>query len=221
MRAVLETSILTASIFCRHSKIGMATVMIGIVILVIIALCAIFVYLDASAHGIGDISEHGNSFNKSAMFWAIGTLFLWPFALPYYLRIRGQLIEAAAEHPIQENWRFLKACSVTLAAVGFISTSMAFPGLPSETRLPSCGSPETLIKLSTTLDTNSVAAMIDYEVVKISGITEIDYLTDPITRECSGMLVTPTGESSVRYIVQWEDASKRKFQVATQPVVLR
>ena len=220
MRGVWETSILTASTLWGYSKFGMAAVMIGIVILVIIALCAIWVYLDASAHRIGDISEHRSNFNKSAMFWAIGTLFLWPYALPYYLRIRGQLIEAAAEHPIQEDWRFLKVSCVTVVAAGFIATSVALPGLPDENHLPSCSSQETLIKLSRTLDANSVAAMIDSDVVTVSGTSEIEYLADPMARVCSGLLVTANGESSVRYIVRWEDGSRQEFQVATQPDVL-
>jgi hypothetical protein len=105
----------------------MAGVMVGIVILVIIALCAIIVFLDASEHGIGDISEQRSSFKKSAMYWAIATLFVWPYAFPYYLRIRRKLIEAAAEHPVQENWRILKASIVTLAAAGFVVVSVAFP----------------------------------------------------------------------------------------------
>lgn len=105
----------------------MAGVMVGIVILVIIALCAIIVYLDASKHGIGDVSEYGYSFNESAMYWAIATLFTWPYAFPYYLRIRRKLIEAAEEHPAQENRRRIKASIVTLAAAGFVIVSVAFP----------------------------------------------------------------------------------------------
>ena len=194
--------------------------MVGIVILVFIALCAIFVYLDASAHGIGDISEHRRNFNMSAMSWAIATLFLWPVAFPGYLRIRRQLIKAAADHPIQENRRSLKASGVTLAAVGFIVVSAAFPGLHGEIDLPSCDSPETLIQLSRTLDANSVAAMMDNNIVNISGTMEIDHLTDPIARVCSGILVMPTGESSARYVVRWEDASRQKLQVVWQSVVL-
>ena len=101
--------------------------MIGIVILVIIGLCAIIVYLDASARGIGDISEHRSNLNRSAFYWAIATLFLWPYAFPYYLRIRSKLIEAAVEHPVQDDWRVLKSSIVTLAAAGFVVASMAFP----------------------------------------------------------------------------------------------
>ena len=101
--------------------------MVGIVILVVIAISAIIVYLDASVHRIGDISEHRSSFNKSALYWAIATLFVWPYAFPYYLRIRRKLIEAAVEHPVQENWRVLKTCIVTLAAAGFVVVSVAFP----------------------------------------------------------------------------------------------
>lgn len=197
----------------------MAALMIGIVVLVIIALCAILVYLDASANGIGDISEHSYNFNMSPMGWAIVTLFLWPIAFPGYLRIRRRLIDAATDHPIQENQRFLKASGVTLAAVGFIVVSMSVPGLPTEMGLPSCGSPETLIQLSKTLDANSVATMTDNDIVNISGTMEIDYLSDPIARVCSGMLITLNGDSSVLYVVRWADASKKKLQVATQAVV--
>jgi hypothetical protein len=105
----------------------MVGVMFGILILLIIALCAIFVYLDASTHKIGDISEYRRGSNKSALYWAVATLVVWPYAFPYYLRIRRKLIEAAKEHPIQEKLRNLKAGFVTLVAAGFVIASMAFP----------------------------------------------------------------------------------------------
>ena len=101
--------------------------MIGIAILTIMALCAIIVYLDASAHHIGDISEHRRNLNRSAFYWGISTLFLWPFAFPYYLRMRRKLIDAAAEHPVQEDLRALKVSIVTLVAAGFVAASVAFP----------------------------------------------------------------------------------------------
>ena len=103
-------------------------VVVGVVILVIIALCAVVVYLDASTHEIGDISGRGSSSNKSAIYWAFATLFVWPYAFPYYLRIRRKLIAAATEHPVHENWLVLKASVVALAAVGFVVVSVAFPG---------------------------------------------------------------------------------------------
>ena len=194
--------------------------MIGIVILVIIALSAILVYLDASAHRIGDISDHKSNFNKSAMYWAVGTLFLWPYTLPYYLRMRRRLIEAAAEHPIEEHRRLFKASAVTLVAAGYIIASVALPGAPNEIDLPSCNSPETLIKLSRILDASSVSTMTDNDITRISGTKEIDHLTDSIIRVCSGSLTTPKGESPVRYIVRWDDASRQEFQVAMQSVAL-
>ena len=105
----------------------MVSALVGIVILTIIALSSIIVYLDATKHGIGDISEHREGLNKSAGYWAIATLFLWPYALPYYLRIRHDLIEAAAEYPVQENWRALKTSIVTILAGGLVLVSVAFP----------------------------------------------------------------------------------------------
>lgn len=62
------------------------------------------------------------------MYWAIATLFVWPYAFPYYLRIRRKPIEAAVEHPVQESWRVLKASVVALVAAGFVVASVAFPG---------------------------------------------------------------------------------------------
>ena len=101
--------------------------MIGILILSSIALCAIIVYLDASANRIGDISTHRRYLNTSAFYWAIATLFLWPYAFPHYLRVRRQLIDAAAEHPVQEKWKALKVSIITLVAAGFVVVSVAFP----------------------------------------------------------------------------------------------
>ncbi len=205
---------------CRFSKIGMVAFMIGIVVLVIIALCAIFVYLDATANRIGDISEHRPDFRGSAMYWAIGTLFMWPFVFPTYLRLRRELIQAAADHPVEDNWWALKTAGITITAVGFIAVSVSFPGVPNELGLPSCDSSDTTIELLRTLNANSSAAMIDNDIVKVTGTTEIDYSSDPMVRICSAIVTTSKGEGSVRYNVLWEDASTQKLQVAAQPVVL-
>ena len=194
--------------------------MIGIVVLVIIALCAIFVYLDATANRIGDISEHRPDFRGSAMYWAIGTLFMWPFVFPTYLRLRRELIQAAADHPVEDNWWALKTAGITITAVGFIAVSVSFPGVPNELGLPSCDSSDTTIELLRTLNANSSAAMMDNDIVKVTGTTEIDYSSDPMVRICSAIVTTSKGEGSVRYNVLWEDASTQKLQVAAQPVVL-
>jgi len=198
----------------------MVAFMIGIVVLVIIALCAIFVYLDATANRIGDISEHRPDFRGSAMYWAIGTLFMWPFVFPTYLRLRRELIQAAADHPVEDNWWALKTAGITITAVGFIAVSASFPGVPNELGLPSCDSSDTTIELLRTLNANSSAAMIDNDIVKVTGTTEIDYSSDPMVRICSAIVTTSKGEGSVRYNVLWEDASTQKLQVAAQPVVL-
>ena len=198
----------------------MVAFMIGIVVLVIIALCAIFVYLDATANRIGDISEHRPDFRGSAMYWAIGTLFMWPFVFPTYLRLRRELIQAAADHPVEDNWWALKTAGITITAVGFIAVSVSFPGVPNELGLPSCDSSDTTIELLRTLNANSSAAMMDNDIVKVTGTTEIDYSSDPMVRICSAIVTTSKGEGSVRYNVLWEDASTQKLQVAAQPVVL-
>ena len=127
MRTVLVTSLRIDCMLRCNSVNELAAKMVGVVVLLSIASCAIMVYLDASSLGIGDISEYGSNFNKSAMYWAIATLFIWPVAFPYYLRIRRTLIKAAVEHPVHENWRVLKASIVALAAAGFVVASVAYP----------------------------------------------------------------------------------------------
>ena len=198
----------------------MADVMLGIVILVIIALCAILVYLDATANRIGDISEHRPQFKGSALFWAIGTLFVWPVVFPLYLRLRRQLIEAAVDHPVEENWRALKTGGVTISAVVFIAVSMAIPVVPNQFDLPSCSSSDTIIELLRTLDTSSSAAMIDNDVVEVTKTIEIDYSSDPMVRTCSATVSTSKREDLVRYNVLWADTSTQELRVAAQPIVL-
>ncbi len=220
MRPVLATNALTEGIFCRVYKIGLVAFMIGIVVLVIIALCAILVFLDATANRIGDISEHKPYFKGSAMFWAMGTLFVWPLVFPYYLRLRRQLIQAAADHPVEENRWALKTVGVTITAAGFIAVSVAVPGVPNLIDLPSCNSSDTTIELLKTLNANSSAAMINTDIVKVTGTTENYYSSDPMVRTCSAIVTTSKGEGSVRYNVLWEDMSTQELQVAAQPVVL-
>ena len=198
----------------------MADVMLGIVILVIIALCAILVYLDATANRIGDISEHRPQFKGSALFWAIGTLFVWPVVFPLYLRLRRQLIEAAVDHPVEENWRALKTGGVTISAVVFIAVSMAIPVVPNQFDLPSCSSSDTIIELLRTLDTSSSAAMIDNDLVEVTKTIEIDYSSDPMVRTCSATVSTSKREDLVRYNVLWADTSTQELRVAAQPVDL-
>ena len=117
--------------------------MAGLIFLVVIAASAVWVYVDTSAHRVGNISEYEENFDKPALFWAIATLFLWPLALPYYLLRRRKLIEVAEKYPVQENLRWLKTCGVTLAAVGFVVTSVAFPGISQKDPIASCGSEKT------------------------------------------------------------------------------
>ena len=103
-------------------------VVTGIVAIIIIATSAVWVYADASANRIGDISEHRINFSASAVTWAIATLVIWPIVFPSYLKIRGKLADAAIDHPVDDEWRSLKMAAVTAAAVGFVTVSIAFPG---------------------------------------------------------------------------------------------
>lgn len=103
----------------------------GIAALLLVASCSIWVYLDASSNKIGDISSFRRDFRFSASAWAIGILFLWPVAFPYYLRIRDRLIKAAVDHPVEDNLRVYKLAGLTLLSIGLIAASLALPILPT------------------------------------------------------------------------------------------
>lgn len=160
--------------------------MIGTVVLLVIAMSAVLVYLDASAHKIGDISRYRRNFNRSAMYWAIATLFVWPYALPYYLRIRGKLIEAAVAHPIRENWRLVKASGVTVIAASFVLGSMAFPGLQTKVDHAFCSGSETRASILTTQSVNSVVSTIKSGNVKNSAMVQTVQNDDLTGKNCHG-----------------------------------
>ena len=82
--------------------------MVGTAIVAVIAVSAVWVYLDATGHRIGKIPDQGGFFNLSAGAWGAGTLLLWIVGFPAYLMKRGSLIARAKSHPIEVKGRWAK-----------------------------------------------------------------------------------------------------------------
>jgi len=73
------------------------------ILIAVIALSAVWVYLDATQHGIGKNPDGEGAFNMPAGQWAIVTLGLWIIGLPSYLYARKKLIAQAETS--QGRWR--------------------------------------------------------------------------------------------------------------------
>lgn len=73
----------------------------------IVAISALWVYIDASANKIGKTSQSG-FFNIGASWWGFACLFLWIIAFPSYLIIRKKLIALATAYPVEPKAREIK-----------------------------------------------------------------------------------------------------------------
>lgn len=89
----------------------------GLFIAMVIAVSAVWVYLDASKNRIGKTSAKG-FFNLSAGAWGTVTLLLWIVGFPAYLSKRRALLETARTEPRDSPGRALKA--VVLALFGLL-----------------------------------------------------------------------------------------------------
>ena len=109
----------------RHELMTKGVQMLSFLLLCLIGASSIWVFWDASGNRIGDISDHVVGFRYSAVAWALATLFLWPIAFPYYLRLRTRMIHLAREHPVETPRK--QVLGVVLLALGFMGISVAFP----------------------------------------------------------------------------------------------
>ncbi|MBK0063946.1 MULTISPECIES: hypothetical protein [unclassified Acinetobacter] len=74
---------------------------------IIVAISALWVYVDASSHKIGKTPQKG-FFNIGAGWWGVACLFFWIIAFPCYLYKRNDLIELAKVHPVEPKARGIK-----------------------------------------------------------------------------------------------------------------
>jgi len=82
---------------------------INIIVVAIVAISAVWVYLDATKNNIGKIKDAKSMFNMSAGAWGTVTLLLWIISFPAYLIKRAYLIEKAKENPVSVRGRTVKA----------------------------------------------------------------------------------------------------------------
>lgn len=90
----------------------------GAAILGVVAVSAVWVYLDASALRIGRVEGERGFLNVSAGAWGVATLLLWIVALPAYLANRKQLEQRALTAPRESPGRTVKA--IVLGAFGAV-----------------------------------------------------------------------------------------------------
>jgi hypothetical protein len=74
--------------------------MLGVFVALVVVASAVWVYLDATSHGIGKVHGRKGAFNRSAGEWATMTLVFWLFAFPTYLAMRRALLASAAQSPV-------------------------------------------------------------------------------------------------------------------------
>lgn len=90
--------------------------MLNTLLIAIVAVSAVWVYLDATRHRIGKIPGAKGMLNMSAGAWGAVTLGLWIIGFPAYLVARKGLIAKAQENPVEVSGRTVKA--IILAALG-------------------------------------------------------------------------------------------------------
>ena len=74
--------------------------MATVIAVALVAISAVWVYLDATKNKIGKNPGEKGMFNMSAGAWGAATLGLWIVAFPSYLIKRSDLIEKAKENPV-------------------------------------------------------------------------------------------------------------------------
>lgn len=74
--------------------------MLGLLILVVVTVSAVWVYIDATNHRIGKQPNERGFFNLSAGGWGAVVLLLWIVAFPCYLAKRSDLIAKAKKSPV-------------------------------------------------------------------------------------------------------------------------
>jgi len=100
--------------------------MLNVLVAVIIVICAVWVYWDATGSKIGKVPGAGGMFNMSAGAWSVVTLGLWIIGFPAYLIKRSALLERAKGHPVEVRGRLFKM--VILAVIGSLLVLMTLAG---------------------------------------------------------------------------------------------
>ncbi|MFC2974364.1 hypothetical protein ACFOJE_19400 [Azotobacter bryophylli] len=182
------------------------------IITAIVALSAVWVYVDATNHKIGK-TPGGGFFNLSAGAWGVLMLLLWIVAFPSYLIKRGSLIEKAAHSPIEANGRSTKIA--ILAVIGAVFTAFTYIGaIASE--LPSCDSSDSKKLVGQIIESMPAVQIAGIKFVSLKDIEEQGFNQEAQIRSCHGTLVTTQGENELQYSIKWSNQQKGEFYIEAQ-----
>jgi hypothetical protein len=181
---------------------------INAILTAVIAVSALWVYLDATTHSIGKIAkEHGGRglLNLSAAGWGWCTLLLWIVGLPSYILKRNALIEKAREYPVSVANR--TASAITLAVVGafevVVVVALYFAGT-----VPSCDSKDVVGLADRIVKEGPMSLLLGDNFRGVSMPAEQSYDAARERRVCRAMITVASQEVPVSYTVEWHDKSK-------------
>ncbi|MBL3527062.1 MAG: hypothetical protein JMN29_05125 [gamma proteobacterium endosymbiont of Lamellibrachia anaximandri] len=187
--------------------------MLNAIIIAVVAVSAVWVYLDATKNKIGKIPDGKGMFNMSAGAWGVVTLLLWIIGLPAYLIKRGDLIEKAKENPIEVKGRGGKAAALSI--IGGLWVLMSVGGV-ALSALPGCDSTETKSLVGQIINGLPLVKASGAQFVSVKNATEQGYNQEAEIRSCSGTLVTTAGEDNLQYSIKWQNKDKGEFYVEAQ-----
>lgn len=183
--------------------------MLSIVLTTVLVVSAVWVYWDATSHGIGKVPGK-RWFNQSAGSWSIVVLLLWIVGFPTYVLKRGELIRRAAEHPVAHRGRTVKLAMLAAAGATVLAANAAVYLAGS---LPECGAPEVLSTADRILREAPLFVLTGTKVESLSSPVQKSYDASSETRHCTAILRHSTGQEVLRYSVQWHDRDGQVFFV--------
>lgn len=175
----------------------------------LIAASAVWVYLDATHHGIGKKADQSGAFNLAAGGWAAVTLGLWIVGFPSYLWNRKKLIADAKAAPIAVKARIPKVIGLVVAGGFWSAWSLSGAG----NVLPACGATETVALIGNIVEGLEGVKAQDGKFNSLDSIKEIGGNREAKTRRCSGVLQTTLGTDNIEYTISWQDRSSATFAV--------
>jgi len=184
--------------------------MLNAIIIAVIAISAVWVYLDATKNNVGKIPDEKGMFNMSAGAWGIVTLLLWIIGFPAYLLKRGALIEKAKENPIEVNGR--KGKAIALSVVGGLWVLLSVGGA-SLSALPDCDSAGAKSLVGQIISGMPVVKASGAKFVSVKNVVEQGFNKETQIRSCTGKLVTTIGENNLLYSIKWGNKDKGEFNV--------
>jgi hypothetical protein len=184
--------------------------MISAIVVAVIAISAVWVYLDATKHKIGKIPDGKGMLNMSAGAWGVVTLLLWIIGFPAYLIKRSDLIAKAKENPIDVKGRGGKAAAFAVVGGLWVLASLGGARLSV---LPGCESAEAKSLVGQIVNDAPRVKASGFKFVSVKNISEQGFNQETQIRSCAATLVTTAGEDKLQYSIKWGNKEKGEFHV--------